>query len=105
LLAPPPSLVGIFLFIVLCALCVYFYCAVVRCWCFTLYLYSFGLLVRMSIFIVHSWLLKSQVDVPVSGSMILVGVLLKLVGYPLTHCICPIRGKLPLPSSSEVYLL
>jgi len=53
----------------------------------------------MPIFIVHSWLPKSHVDVPVSGSMILAGVLLKLLGYPLTHCICAIRGKLPLPSS------
>ena len=50
-------------------------------------------------FIVHSWLPKSHVDVPVSGSMILVGVLLKLGGYPLTHCICPIREKLPLPKA------
>jgi NADH-ubiquinone oxidoreductase chain 4 len=62
-------------------------------------------LVRMPIFIFHSWLPKSHADVPVSGSVFLAGVLLKLGGYPLTQCICPIRGKLPLPSSSEVHLL
>jgi NADH-ubiquinone oxidoreductase chain 4 len=48
-------------------------------------------LVRLPIFIVHSWLPKAHVEAPVSGSMILAGVLLKLVVYPLLHCICPTR--------------
>jgi hypothetical protein len=37
----------------------------------------------MSIFSVHSWLPRAQVEAPLSGCMILAGVVLKLGGYRL----------------------
>ena len=43
----------------------------------------FAFLVKMPIFIVHLWLPRAHVEAPVSGSMILAGVLLKLGGYSL----------------------
>nr|QLY89910.1 NADH dehydrogenase subunit 4 [Lype phaeopa] len=38
-------------------------------------------LVKMPMFLVHIWLLKAHVEAPISGSMILAGVMLKLGGY------------------------
>nr|UFZ12860.1 NADH dehydrogenase subunit 4 [Chloroniella peringueyi] len=41
----------------------------------------FVFLVKMPMFLVHLWLPKAHVEAPVSGSMILAGVMLKLGGY------------------------
>nr|YP_010736840.1 NADH dehydrogenase subunit 4 [Macropsis hainanensis]WEP24714.1 NADH dehydrogenase subunit 4 [Macropsis hainanensis] len=43
----------------------------------------FGFLIKLPMFMVHFWLPKAHVQAPVSGSMILAGVLLKIGGYGL----------------------
>nr|YP_009651005.1 NADH dehydrogenase subunit 4 [Macropsis notata]AOW43947.1 NADH dehydrogenase subunit 4 [Macropsis notata] len=47
------------------------------------FFFIFGFLIKLPMFIVHFWLPSAHVQAPVSGSMILAGVLLKIGGYGL----------------------
>nr|YP_010852985.1 NADH dehydrogenase subunit 4 [Tagiades japetus]WGM81164.1 NADH dehydrogenase subunit 4 [Tagiades japetus] len=79
-----PLLLGIFyIFKEMNSMKIYF----LKFYDFNFYLLYFSMimafLVKMPMYFVHLWLPKAHVEAPVSGSMILAGVMLKLGGYGL----------------------
>nr|UZT26994.1 NADH dehydrogenase subunit 4 [Euwallacea similis] len=82
LLVSLPMMMGLFFFdFYNCSLEMYFFNGLDNI--FIYFCMSLVFFVKIPMFLVHLWLPKAHVEAPVSGSMILAGIMLKLGGYGL----------------------
>ena len=61
--------------------------------------------VKTPIIFLHTWLLKAHVESPLSGSIILAGIVLKLSLYGILRLMLPILPKATLTFTSLIYLI
>nr|ALO77381.1 NADH deshydrogenase subunit 4 [Clanoptilus assimilis] len=82
LFASLPMMIFIFIFMMIMIFLSFYFLKYLNMSNFLFYIFvNLVFFVKMPMYIVHLWLPKAHVEAPISGSMILAGVMLKLGGY------------------------